>query len=133
MDWALEHVTQEWGAFVSAPALCLSFLVLGGLLVWWVNRRETSGLRAEKLTMEQRLSLAQEQERVASKNASETRSAISVLSKQVANQAPLIEIAATVASVGVSIDELMRAQCRVSETIQTSSGSGAAIIRPDDL
>jgi hypothetical protein len=83
-DWdrVLEHVTQEWGAFMSAPVLCPSFLIIGGFFVWWVNRRETSGLRAEKMAMEQRLSLAKEQEQAATKKASETKEAILLLSKQ---------------------------------------------------
>src|ERR1700730_4716318 len=118
MGWALEHVTQEWDAFMSAPVLCLFFLVIGGFLIWWINRREVLGLRAENLAIKQRLSLAKEQEQAATKIAFDTKDTILLLSKQVASKAPQIEIAATVASVGISMDELIRAPRRGSQTIR---------------
>jgi uncharacterized protein HemX len=133
MEWLLQHGTQELGAFMNAPVLCVAFLILGIVLARWFFKGQMEGLREQTRACEQRLSLAREQEQAATKKASETKDAIQFLSKQFANNAQPIEIAATVASVGVSVDELMRAQWRVSQTIQTSSGAGGAIIRTDDL
>jgi antitoxin component of RelBE/YafQ-DinJ toxin-antitoxin module len=110
---------------MSAPVLCISFLIIGGLVTWIFYRREMA-------TSKERFALANERAQVAEKKAFETDEAIRLLSQQVADGALPIEIAATVASVGVSVEELMRAQRRVSETIQTSTSSGV-IIRPDVL
>jgi len=46
------------------------------------------------------------------------------LGKQITNKAPPEEIALTIRSVGIKMDELVSVQQRLSETIQTSTGSG---------
>jgi Tfp pilus assembly protein PilO len=120
---------------MSAPILCLIFLVFGVVVAWWFRsstakgqiegvKAQNDGLREQIHTWEQRLTLTREQEQAATKKASETKEAMMTLSKQIANKAPPDEIAITVRSVGIKMEELVSVQQRLSETIQTSLPSG---------
>ena len=130
---------RQWEAFVSAPVASLMFLALGLGAAWWfrgsMDQRETTGLRAQIgalkqqiNVLEQRLKLAWEQEQVAVKATQAAKEEIATLKIQV-RASPEV-IAAATSSVENYIIEIGRAQNKVMETLQTSSGTGEILGSP---
>lgn len=133
MDWLLQHIEQELGAFMSAPVLCLSFLLIGGSITWLFHRREVRGLRSERLAIEQRLSLARESEQKAISAREVAEKELTAVQARLWANAPSQEIASGIASVKTSLVETGRAQDRVMGTLQVGMGQSVMIVGPNDV